>query len=81
MIVVSPVFAKDSKLGDEPIGVIISRMRTAVIDNILLNRSGLGDTGESYIVNEQYLMLSESRFFEKAVFQQKVNTLGVQKMF
>ena len=32
----SPIFAADSKFGDEPIGVIISRMRTAAIDNILL---------------------------------------------
>ena len=81
MVVVSPVFAVDSKKGDEPIGVIISRMRTASIDNILINRSGLGETGEVYIVNEQFLMLSESRFFEDAVFSQKVNTLGVQKCF
>ena len=41
MIVVSPVFADDSKIGDESIGVIISRMRTAAIDNVLLNQSGL----------------------------------------
>ena len=81
MVVVSPVFADDSKKGDDPIGVIISRMRTASIDNILINRSGLGETGEVYIVNDQFLMLSESRFFEDAVFLQKVNTLGVQKCF
>ncbi len=81
MIVVSPVYASDSKIGDEPIGVIISRMRTAAIDNILLNRSGLGETGEVYIVNDDFVMLSESRFFENAVFQQKVDTVGVQKCF
>ena len=81
MIVVSPVYADDSKKGDEAIGVIISRMRTTAIDNILLNRSGLGDSGEVYIVNSDLLMLSESRFFENAIFQQKVNTLAVQKCF
>ena len=81
MVVVSQVFADDSKKGDEPIGVIISRMRTAAIDNILINRSGLGETGEVYIVSDQFLMLSESRFFENAVFQQEVNTVGVQKCF
>ena len=81
MIVVSPVFARDSKIGDEPIGVIISRMRTAAIDNILLNKSGLGESGEVYIVNNEFLMLSESRFFENAIFQQRVNTVGVQKCF
>jgi class 3 adenylate cyclase len=81
MIVVSPVFADDSKKGDESIGVIISRMRTTAVDNILLNRSGLGDSGEVYMVNSDLLMLSDSRFFENAIFQQKVNTLAVQKCF
>lgn len=81
MIVISPVFADDSKRGDEPIGVIISRMRTAAIDNILLNRSGLGDTGEVYIVSEKFLMLSESRFLDNAIMQQKVDTLSVHKCF
>ncbi|MGY5143473.1 MAG: HAMP domain-containing protein [Candidatus Nitrosopumilus sp. bin_32a] len=81
LVVVSPIFADDSKKGDEPIGVIISKMRTASIDNILLNRSGLGETGEVYIVNDDFLMLSESRFFEDAVFQQRVDTIAVQKCF
>ena len=36
----------------------------------------LGETGEVYIVSDQFLMLSESRFFENAVFQQRVETLG-----
>ena len=81
MIVISPIFADDSKKGDESIGVIISRMRTSSIDNVLLSRSGLGETGEVYIVNKQFLMLSESRFFENAVYRQKVDTLGVLKCF
>ena len=81
MIVVSPVFADDSKKGDDPIGVIISRMRTTSIDNVLTDRSGLGETGEVYIVNNKFVMLSESRFFEDAVFQKKVDTLAVQKCF
>ncbi|WP_316506816.1 HAMP domain-containing protein [Nitrosopumilus sp.] len=81
MIIVSPVFADDSKKGDESTGVIISRTRTTTLDSILLNRSGLGDTGEIYIVNNQLLMLSESRFFDDAVFQQTVDTLAVEKCF
>ena len=81
MIVVSPIFAQDSKFGDEAIGVAIARMRTAAIDNILLNRSGLGESGEIYIVNSNYLMLSESRFIEDTIFNQKVDTIPVQKCF
>ena len=63
MIVVSPIYSSENKRNDESIGVIISRMRTAAIDNVLENRSGLGETGEVYIVSNQFLMLSESRFF------------------
>ncbi len=81
MIVVSPIFAADSKMGDEAIGVLISRMRTSAIDNILLNKSGLGDSGEIYIVNRDFLMLSESRFIENTIFKQKVITPGVEKCF
>lgn len=81
MIVVSPIFAEDSKRGDEAIGIIISKMRTASIDNILINRSGLGESGEVYIVNNQFMMLSESRFLDDVIFKQKVDTLAVQKCF
>ena len=81
MVVISPIFADDSKRGDDSIGVIISKMRTSSMDDDLLNRSGLGETGEVYIVNDNFLMLSESRFFENAVFQQRVDTIAVQKCF
>ncbi|MCE9651995.1 MAG: HAMP domain-containing protein [Nitrosarchaeum sp.] len=81
MIVVSPIFAQDSKKDDNPIGVIISRMRTESLDNILVDRSGLGETGEVYIVNDGFLMLSESRFINNAIFKQKVDTIPVQKCF
>lgn len=81
MIVVSPIFARDSKIGDDAIGVVISRMRTAAIDSTLLNRSGLGESGEIYIVNSDFLMLSDSRFIENTIFKQKVDTIPVQKCF
>ena len=81
MIIVSPIFSHDSKKGDEPIGVIISRMRTAALDNILTNTSGLGKTGEVYIVNDGFLMLSDSRFIQDVIFKQKVDTIPVQKCF
>lgn len=81
MIIVSPIFAPDSKKDDEPIGVVISRMRTESLDSILTDRSGLGKTGEVYIVSDGFLMLSESRFIDSAIFKQKVDTISVQKCF
>lgn len=81
MVVVSPIFPQDQNKNSEPIGVIISRMRTSAIDEILLNRSGLGDTGEVYLVNEKFLMLSESRFLDNAIFNQRVMTVPAIKCF
>ncbi len=81
MIIVSPIFSPDNKKDDEPIGVVISRMRTESLDNILADRSGLGETGEVYIVSDGFLMLSESRFIDRAIFKQKVDTIPVQKCF
>ena len=81
MLVISPIFSQQSKFGSDPIGVVIAKMRTSDIDDILLNRSGLGETGEVYMVDENYLMLSESRFLENVIFRQKVDTLPVTKCF
>jgi len=81
MVVTIPMFAKDDEKGSAPIGVIISKMRTASIDEILLNRGGLGQTGEVYLVNDDFFMISESRFIENAVFNQKVDTLAVIRCF
>ncbi len=81
MIVVSPIFAQDSKKNDDPVGVVISKMRTESLDSILVDKSGLGKTGEVYIVNDAFLMLSESRFIDKAIFKQKVDTIPIQKCF
>jgi HAMP domain-containing protein len=81
MIIVSPIFAKDNKKGNEPVGVVISRVRTESMDSIVSNRSGLGNTGEVYIVNDGFLMLSKSRFKENVIFQQKVDTIPVQNCF
>jgi len=79
MVVSTPIYPRDSQLGSQPIGVIVAKMRTAAIDEILLNRSGLGETGEVYLVDENRLMISESRFLENVIFRQEVNTLPVRK--
>ena len=39
----------------------------------------LGDSFESYIVNEDHLMLSQSRFIEESIFAQKVDTPSVER--
>ena len=79
LIVGSPIYGqeKDAK----PIGVVIATMRTDEFNNILLHRSGLGDTGEVYLVNQDHFMITESRFIENAPFNQIVDTLPVRECF
>ncbi len=81
MIVTVPIFELESGWGSEPIGVIIATLRTDDLNAILLDRGGLGDSGEVYLVNEDFYMISESRFVEDAPFNQIVDTLPVRECF
>jgi methyl-accepting chemotaxis protein len=67
--------------GQDIIGVIYSSVPIHVASQILLNREGLGETGETYLVNSEGLMVSESRFVQGAAFNQRVNTLPVTECF
>ena len=50
------------------------------IKNILLERTGMGQTGESYLVGEDYRMRSQSRFLPDKVSNTiLVKTMGVQQ--
>lgn len=61
-------------------GVLILRVNLNEFADITLDRTGLGDTGESYLVNTtDQLMRTPSRFIENAVLNQQVNTFAVQQ--
>ncbi len=68
--VASPIF-DDSKL----IGVLIFQLPTALIDAIMQEHTGLGETGETLLVSsDDFLLRSNSRFFEEStLFKQKVD--------
>jgi PAS domain S-box-containing protein len=81
-IVTVPIVGSSSNSeASTPIGVIIATMDTDAFDQILLNRKGLGETGEVYLVNQNKKMISESRFIENAAFRQTVDTLPVRECF
>ena len=61
--------------------VIYASVPTHVSSEILLNREGLGESGETYLVNADGLMISESRFIQGAAFSQMVRTLPVTECF
>ena len=63
----------------ERIGVLIANTGVPILDKIVLDRDGLGDTGETYIVNFDKTMISPSRFTDGLEFNQKVDTLPVKE--
>lgn len=77
-IVAAPVYEHGQP---EPIGAVIATMDVAGFDEILLNRKGLGQTGEVYLVNENKTLISESRFIENAAFHTQVDTLAANECF
>ena len=65
---------------DSIIGVVILRISTEAINMIMLDNnqtSGLGESGESYLVGHDYFMRSKSRFQQNSVLETKVETPGV----
>jgi len=63
------------------IGTVLFETRGGVFMKALLNRENLGETGETYLVNSNRLMVTPSRFIENAEFKQVVNTLPVIECF
>ena len=60
------------------IGVLVFQMPHDQINKIMLETSGLGRTGETYLVGADYLMRTNSRFSkESSVLKQKVSTSSV----
>lgn len=57
------------------IGVIALQVPTEQIHSIMQFDAGMGKTGETYLVGQDYLMRSESRFMqESTVLEQRVNS-------
>ncbi|MGR3177400.1 MAG: cache domain-containing protein [Candidatus Anammoxibacter sp.] len=61
-------------------GVLVFRLAFAQIGDIMSKRPGLGKTGETYIVGEDKLMRSNSRFVEgTTAYQLRVDTKAVRE--
>ncbi len=61
-------------------GVLIFHLSFKQIDDMMAKRPGLGNTGESYLVGEDKLMRSNSRFVEgETAYQLRVDTVAVRE--
>ena len=64
----------------ELVGVLALQIPTEGIVEIMDFRGGMGATGETYVVGEDLLMRSDSRFSEEStIMKQKVDTTQVQR--
>ena len=66
------------------LGTIILEISLNAINKIMYENNphnGLGKTGETYLVGEDYYMRSSSRFKDNSIFKIKVETEGVKKAF
>ncbi len=68
-------------VNNEFLGVIVADLSVEALYKITLNRTGLGETGEIYLVNKDFYMISPSRFKEGVVLKQKVDTVKVRQSF
>ncbi len=69
-------FATPILVNNEFLGVIVTNLKAEELFNITLDRTGLGETGEIYLVNKDFYMISPSRFKEDIILKQQVDTLN-----
>ncbi len=61
--------------GDLAVGVLVFQMPISRINALMQDATGLGESGESYIVGQDFLMRSDSRFSdESTILQRSVDT-------
>lgn len=63
----------------EFLGAIGSTLELAELNEITLDRIGLGETGEVYLINKEKKLLTPSRFMENSLFVQEVDTLNSRR--
>jgi hypothetical protein len=74
MSITTPIKDNNEKI----IGVLVGLINLEGISDIMIERSGLGETGETYLVNKFNLLVSESRFIEGIEFKKLIRTKDVE---
>jgi PAS domain S-box-containing protein len=60
------------------LGVVVARFPTEELNKITTDRTGLGETGEVYLVNQEGYMITPSRFLEDTFLKLKVDTQNLR---
>jgi len=69
-----PIFCEEHS-GEHIVGILVARIDLEnLLYKMLLNRVGLGTTGETLIVNENVMVLNDLRWYDDAPFKLKIST-------
>jgi len=58
----------------ELLGILVARHDMIELDEIVTDRTGLGNTGETYLINKYGFMITPSRSVEDTFLKQKIDT-------
>ena len=58
--------------------VLVARIDINLLNKITADKTGLGETGETYLINKESLLLTPSRFMINNILVQEVNTINAQ---
>lgn len=67
----APVFDEENTVF---LGVVVIRVSMEELNKITTDRTGLGETGEIYLVNKDGYMITPSRFADDTFLKQKIDT-------
>ncbi|MCX5706273.1 MAG: cache domain-containing protein, partial [Candidatus Omnitrophica bacterium] len=70
----APIF---NSLTGEFLGVVVSRIKLDALSKIVTDSTGLGRTGELYIVNKYGYIFTPSRFSEETFLKKKIDSLNL----
>lgn len=72
LFIMAPVYSKE-----EFLGMVAIKINGDQINQMTLDRTGLGETGEIYLVDQNKFLLTPSRFMKNNILYQRVDTLNV----
>jgi len=55
-------------------GVLVAKIKLIILENITKDKIGLGETGETYLINKDRFLITSSKFFLNNIMVQEVNT-------
>ena len=72
----APILDEDNKL----LGVVVFRMSLEPLFKITTDPTGLGQTGEVFLVNQEGYMITPSRFIDDVILKQKINLRDIEEV-